>query len=354
MPHNPPSRTPPARRHGAVAVVGAGLVGAAIAWRLTGAGARVTLFDADAPRASEASFGWINASFGNPPDYVRLRARSIALWHELDLEGLAPRWTGSLGWEAGGADLRRYVDEYAALGHAIRRVDRAEIERLEPTLADPPDEAAYCEREGIIDAGAAAGAFRSAAIAGGARIVRTRVVKGDGGLRLADGGPIEAERVVVAAGGGTADLLGLPVRTVSGLLARTRPAPFRPRRVVVTPELIVAPAPDGGLIVGGAAGGSNPADDPEGVARAVVAKAAALFGGAGLEPAAWKIGHRPMPMDGLPIVGPMPGEPRLYAAVTHSGVTLAPLIAERVTSELLDGEASDLLVPYRPGRFVPD
>ena len=337
-----------------IAVIGAGLIGSAIAWRLTRAGARVCLYDADEPRASEASLGWINATFGNPPDYVRLRARSIALWHELDLEGLAPRWTGSLSWEVGGADLRRFVDGYEALGHTIRRVDRAEIRGLEPALADPPEEAAYCEREGIVDAGAAAEAFRTAAIAGGARIVRTRVVKEGGRLRLADATPIDAERTVVAAGSGTAGLLGLPVRPVAGLLARTRPAPFRLRRIVVTPDLMLAPAPDGGLVVGGEAGGSDPAEDPRGVARAVVARAATLFHRAELELASWKIGHRPMPEDGLPIVGPLPGEPRLYAAVTHSGVTLAPLIAELVTNELLDGEPSDLLTPYRPERFFPN
>ena len=68
-----------------IIVVGAGIIGASIAWHLTRAGAGVTIVEAGQPGgvATPASFAWINASWGNPEPYFRLRMRSIAEWTRL-------------------------------------------------------------------------------------------------------------------------------------------------------------------------------------------------------------------------------------------------------------------------------
>jgi glycine/D-amino acid oxidase-like deaminating enzyme len=66
------------------------------------------------------------------------------------------------------------------------------------------------------------------------------------------------------------------------------------------------------------------------------------------------LGFRPMPRDGFPIVGPAPTSGDIYMAVTHSGVTLAPILGEHVASEVLaggDDVAAEALAPYRPTRF---
>ena len=63
------------------------------------------------------------------------------------------------------------------------------------------------------------------------------------------------------------------------------------------------------------------------------------------------LGFRPMPLDGYPVVGAIPGAAGLYVVVTHSGVTLAPILGESVTREILAGERVDSLAPYRPERF---
>jgi glycine/D-amino acid oxidase-like deaminating enzyme len=55
----------------------------------------------------------------------------------------------------------------------------------------------------------------------------------------------------------------------------------------------------------------------------------------------------------MPIVGPVPGVENAYVVVTHSGVTLAPILGELVTAELLGGAVpSDLLAPFRPPRLL--
>jgi glycine/D-amino acid oxidase-like deaminating enzyme len=64
-----------------------------------------------------------------------------------------------------------------------------------------------------------------------------------------------------------------------------------------------------------------------------------------------KLGVRPMPQDERPIIGPVPGISGLYVAVTHSGVTLAPLVGQSVAHEVTAGQPSPLLADYRIERF---
>jgi glycine/D-amino acid oxidase-like deaminating enzyme len=68
--------------------------------------------------------------------------------------------------------------------------------------------------------------------------------------------------------------------------------------------------------------------------------------------AAARIGVRPVPADGVSIAGPAPGFAGLYVAVTHSGVTLGPLLGRLVAEELASGEPPELLTPFRPARFA--
>jgi glycine/D-amino acid oxidase-like deaminating enzyme len=64
-----------------------------------------------------------------------------------------------------------------------------------------------------------------------------------------------------------------------------------------------------------------------------------------------KVCVRPLPADGHPIVGPVPGTNGRYIAVTHSGVTLAAHLARLITEELITGTPPAALTPYRPARF---
>jgi glycine/D-amino acid oxidase-like deaminating enzyme len=58
-----------------------------------------------------------------------------------------------------------------------------------------------------------------------------------------------------------------------------------------------------------------------------------------------------MPVDGLPVIGPVPGVDGAYLAVMHSGVTLAPAVAHLVASEIVNGVQADELAGLRPHRF---
>jgi glycine/D-amino acid oxidase-like deaminating enzyme len=69
-------------------------------------------------------------------------------------------------------------------------------------------------------------------------------------------------------------------------------------------------------------------------------------------PEAVRIGVRPIPADGLSAVGPMPELDGYYVAVTHSGVTLSPILAQLVANELVHGVCEPCLAPFRPGRLI--
>jgi glycine/D-amino acid oxidase-like deaminating enzyme len=64
------------------------------------------------------------------------------------------------------------------------------------------------------------------------------------------------------------------------------------------------------------------------------------------------VGWRPMPKDGYPIIGACRDCANLYLAVTHSGVTLAPILGELAAMEILDGVEVQPLAPYRLARFA--
>ena len=54
---------------------------------------------------------------------------------------------------------------------------------------------------------------------------------------------------------------------------------------------------------------------------------------------------------GFPIIGPAGTYPNLYIVVTHSGATLASILGELVTREILDGVSVEMLAPDRLSRF---
>ena len=89
-----------------IVIVGAGIMGAVLAYQLTRRGADVTVLEAGQPGggASAATFGWINASFFADDDHFHLRQEGIAAHHRLTkvLRSSATRWPGTLWWQEDG------------------------------------------------------------------------------------------------------------------------------------------------------------------------------------------------------------------------------------------------------------
>ena len=105
-----------------ILVIGAGIIGAAIAYHLARRGAAVTVIDRDEPTsgATSASFAWINASFGNPKPYYLLRVQAMQDFYRLDSElagALGVNWSGCLTWDLTQAELQEYAHVHAAFKH---------------------------------------------------------------------------------------------------------------------------------------------------------------------------------------------------------------------------------------------
>jgi glycine/D-amino acid oxidase-like deaminating enzyme len=351
-----------------IIVVGAGIVGASIAWHLTRAGASVTVVDAGEAGgvATPASFAWINASWGNPEPYFRLRMRSMAEWKRLvgEAPGIPLGWVGGLLWDMPVEKLEAYAAEHGSWGYGIRSVARAEAVRIEPRLVEPPEFALHVAEEGAVEPASAARALVADAVKRGAKFlphteVTALAVEG-GRVRGVDteNGRLAADEVVVAAGTATASLasrvgITVPLDNSPGLLVHTQPTTEKYLNGIIIAEgLDVRQTAEGRILASSSFAGADPGPDPDGVAQALFAKVqGALVGGERLEFERYTIGYRPMPSDGFPIIGRADGLAGLYLAVTHSGVTLAPAIGLFAAEELLAGRQEPLLAPYRLRRF---
>ena len=166
--------------------------------------------------------------------------------------------------------------------------------------------------------------------------------------------------MVVAAGTGCADLgCGVPLRTAPGTVAHVpRPggAPGLSQIVVdAAASVHVLPRADGTVAVDGGTlelgGRAAPRRRPSGRRRTwgrrlgmwCAAPAASCREPSGAL-------RKPVPRDGLPAVGAV--APGVYAIVTHSGVTLGPLLGALAAKGILEGIDLPLLNSYRPDRFA--
>ena len=345
-----------------VLIVGAGIIGASIAWHLVRAGARVTVTDANEPGgiATRHSWAWINASWGNPEPYFRLRVRAMDEWHRLEHEvsNIRVAWIGSLLWELPPDRLETFAGGHAAWGYDIRPVGRAEVRRIEPHLADPPEYALHAAGEGAVEPLAATQALLAAAQALGATVIANNPVCS---LNLRSGhvmsvetgaGALDADEVVMAAGVGTTDLvatvgLTLPMTASPALLVYTQPYAKRLNGLVMSPAMQLRQTPEGRFVaaVNFDDTGAD-ADEREAAAAALATMRGMLKSSAALVPDSHVVGVRPIPEDGFPAVGRTADISGLYVAVMHSGITLAPAIGRFVADEILTGRRDSLIEPY--------
>lgn len=63
------------------------------------------------------------------------------------------------------------------------------------------------------------------------------------------------------------------------------------------------------------------------------------------------VGPKPIPGDGEPVVGEVDAVPGLSVLFTHSGATLGLILGELVAEEVVTGNPSPMLTPYRIERF---
>ena len=369
-----------------IIVVGAGIVGASIAYHLSRRrDVAVTVLERDEPcaGASGHSFAWLNSFGKDPVSYHHFNRRSMDIWDrfarrlgmDLDLH-----WGGELRWEStperAGA-LHQRIKQLQAWGYPIRIISSDELRELEPCLSPGPvTTASFSEIDGRVDPLKVIEACLQRAGEDGT-VVHTHTPVTDlcldrrGRIEAVNtsNGEISCDAVVLANGTAVTELAAtagvhIPQQNSPGVVIRTDPQPPILQNVSVLHlppidenrhEIHLRQSADGTLAIGQGSQESVDQDDSQEHADALLNRAVHYLPTlAGAQAIPTPVGYRPMPIDGLPVLGFCEAAPNLYIALMHSGVTLAPLVGELAALEIVDGARVETLAPYRPERFISE
>jgi glycine/D-amino acid oxidase-like deaminating enzyme len=364
-----------------VIVVGAGLVGAATAHALTEAGAQVAVLEGAevAAGTSAATFAvdvtrvktpraLFDLSLAGTREHAALQRRSGASW-------LHP--AASLEWgdtEPDRLRIRDRVRRLRAWGYRAEWVSPPCVRVVEPALklptgAEPAEVACYPD-----------GAWYEPAVLARALLERvqhqaatvqvndplTAMATANGRITevaTASGRRLSADVVVNCAGPQAAEVAALagaelPLRRVPGLVVTTTPAPTGLRTILAAADLNLRPDRGHRVVLhswtlDGKLGNGTEAER-RALAERLLDRARALLpqlAQAAVQSAV--IGVRPVPPDGLPVVGLVPPVANLYSVVSHSAAHLAPILG-RLAARELAGLPQPCLGPFRPTRFSSD
>jgi len=367
-----------------VAIIGAGVIGLGIAWRLALRGVPVAVFDkgASGAGASHAAAGMLAACAEAEPGeeaLVTLGRASQARWPAFAAElkqasgvdvGLRPEGTLVVALTSDDqARLGHQLVFQQKLGLPLQWISAAETRRREPHLAGKLAGAVFSPEDTQVDNRKLAAALRIAAEAAGASISEHQAVKtisNDAGrvdgIVLADGRKVAADVVVLAAGAWSRSIDGLapelrpPVRPIKGQMLALRMDPTAPllTHVVWAPGAYLVPRLDGRLLVGATV-------EEKGYDTSLTAGGILTL----LE-AAWRVvpaveelpidemwvGHRPGSRDDAPILGTGLIDGLIYATGHHrNGILLTPITADAIAELVLDGAADPAIRPFSIERF---
>jgi len=361
-----------------VAVVGGGLVGAALAWGLAARGQRVAVLDEGdtAFRASRGNFAlvWVQSKGLGMPGYSRWTRNSVDRWpafaatlREESGIDIAYRRPGGLTlllgeaeWERRESFMRRLAAQPGMDGFGYEMLDHAAVARLVPGIGPDVLGASYCPLDGDCNALRLIRALHVALHRRGVTYLPERRVEriepSGGEFRLATAqGEIRSGKVVLAAGLGNATLgpmvgIDIAVHPQRGqLMVTEKVAPFLPY-----PVSKIRQTDEGGVMIGDSmedAGFDASVGIPLLAVLAHRAQRAFPALGALNVVRSWSC-LRVMTRDGFPIYAESDQCPGAFAFTCHSGVTLAAIHASALADFVATGTTpSDDFSIFSPRRF---
>jgi glycine oxidase len=362
-----------------IVIVGAGIVGCAVARALALAGKRVALFERGSVggESSSAAAGMLGVQGETEHEaMLRLGARSRQLYPTVVAALRAETGVEIEFWTAGTLYLCFDEDDERALaqrrawqqaaGFTSEILAREQVVRLEPNVSRRVRSAALFRLDARVDAAALTAAYGRAAVCAGAQVFEREAVRGvvvESGRVV--GVETEARRVacdlVVNTSGAWASSLAvgrrLPIVPVRGqiIVLGARKPPFR--HAIYSRRGYAVARRDGRVLLGSTR-------ERVGFEKRVTAGRAQriLLAGLELSPELGALpfvegwcGLRPATPDGLPVIGADPTVAGYYVACGHyrNGVLLAPITAELVCG-LIEGRPDPSLAAMSLERFAAE
>jgi glycine/D-amino acid oxidase-like deaminating enzyme len=365
-----------------VVVIGAGIIGCSVAYHLAKAGCSVKVVDSKgvAGGATRASFAWLNSNAKQPRNYHDLNVAGMQEHKRFARRSRPAPWfhpSGNFEWSAteeAGAELEAKVNRLRDWRYPAGWVTVEELERREPdvsVLRSRTMKVAHYPEEAWVDTRRLAFVLLRRSMRKGATIHACREVvwmDAAGDDRIArvvtnTHERFDADFIIVCAGPATEGVVSLaggrlPLKNRAGLVALSAPVAIGLKSILHAPNVSIRPDEGGRVLMYSRAldvpkGGTVSGLDPLHAGGRVLAAAADVV------PALrdsrierTRFGVRPIPQDGLPVVGLLPGLQNLYVAVTHSGVTLALILGRLIALEVAFRRPQRALVPFRPERFA--
>lgn len=362
-------------------IIGAGVIGLSIAWKLSREGATVAVVDKGlvGQGASWAAAGMLapfaEAKDGGPfakitleglrayPEFIDALEEETGLETELSKVGLLRVALN----EAEEKDLAGSFSRQCADGLPVHWLTADEARKLEPGLSTKVRAAILSPQEWHIEPRRLTRALAVACAARGVRIEQETTVTGfeKAGEKVTavrvPGGTVEAGKVVVA-GGAWSEAIGqmldttLPVFPVRGQIVSLGPClPSPVRHTIYAHCGYLVPKADGRVLVGATEenAGFNTRTTCGGVGKllGMAPDLAPALSGMPIE-STWA-GLRPATPDKCPILGRLTGWQNVLAATGHfrNGILLAPITAQIMSDMILHDRVSPLAAEFAPERF---
>ena len=372
-----------------VAVVGGGVIGLSVGWRLARRGLGVAVFDAAAAGGgtSRAATGMLAAQAEHEPGgdpLLALCLESLALWPafrdelEADARASIDHWEkGTLVVAVGRDEVDRLRARHALqlrAGLDARWMGPSAVLELEPGLRPNVSGGIFCPGDHQVDPRLTVQALRAAFLSRGGLLVEGAAVERldlSGGRVtgvVVDGRLCRADTVVIASGAAAASggLLPagvhLPLRPLKGqsMALRTRPLfgrdqPLPIDHVVWTAEVHIAPKSDGRLIVGATVeeAGFEPSVTAGGLYALLEGVRRVLPGVEEMAVESVWAGFRPTTEDDAPALGGSSVPGLAFAAGHHrNGYLLAPVTARAIEALVVDGAVAGAAADFGIGRFA--
>lgn len=363
-----------------VLIVGAGVVGCAIARECATAGLRAGLIEGNAPGggATGAAMGHVVA-MADSPAQLALSAYSRSLWqaeHAQFPASVQYEERGTL-WVAGDTDELAEVETkcrvYRVAGLQAEMLTGAALAELEPNLRTGMAGTMFVPGDRVVNPPAAVVFFLEEARQHGVELISARAVRaGDGVVVLADGTRVTGKHIVLATGVECDLLPSLPIERRKGHLLLTDRYPEFVRHQVVELGYLksahatatdsvafnVQPRQTGQVLIGSSRqyGTVDPAVEEDMLGRILSRAEEFLPGIRQLSIVSTWTGFRAATKDKLPFLGPAKGlsdDPSLWLAVGFEGlgITSAPGAARLLVDSLLGRPTAIDVRPYLAERM---